>query len=62
VEENVQDATWFVRVDGDAFLVVQRPQHFYEVHAPGSVAFYGEIRGGLLRRHPHLQPDLGVTF
>jgi hypothetical protein len=48
MEDSVQDAAWFVRVDGDAFWVVQRTQHFYEVHAPSSTAFYGEIRCGLL--------------
>ncbi len=62
MEDNVQDTTWFVQVDGDAFWAVQRPQHFYEVYALGSAAFYGKIRCGLLRRYPHLQSDLGVTL
>jgi hypothetical protein len=43
VEDSVQDAAWFVRMDSDAFWVVQHTQHIYKVHASGSAAFYGKF-------------------
>jgi hypothetical protein len=43
VEDSVQDAAWVVRVEGHAFWAVQCAQYFYEVYAPGSTAFHGEI-------------------
>jgi len=60
--DSVQNATWVVQVDGHAFWTVQSAQYFYEVYASGSTTFPGEIRGCLLRRHPHLQLDMCVTL
>ena len=54
MEDNVQNVAWVVQVDGHAFWTVQCAQYFYEVYASGSMTFHGEIRGCLLRRHPHL--------